>query len=177
MKKLLVVVDYQNDFVDGALGFVGAEKLDEGIYEKVKEYIAHGDYIAYTMDTHLDDYLETREGKALPIPHCIIGTDGWQLYGNTGKLLSLTKNAIALQKYTFGVSPEIMADLTMHDIEEIEICGLVTNMCVISNVAVFQAKFPNAQITVDASLCDSFDKELHMETLHVLKGMQVNVIG
>lgn len=177
-KRILVVVDYQNDFVDGALGFPGAEKLDAKIVKRIREYLDKGDSVFYTMDTHTNDYLNTREGKQLPIPHCIPGHQGWELYGEVGKLLKDGVNAIMLKKATFGVSPEVMnSDLFKFNepVESIELCGLVTNMCVVSNAVVFQAKFPNAQIIVDSDLCDSFDKDLHNKTLDVLRGMQVEV--
>lgn len=184
MKKLLVVVDYQKDFVDGALGFKGAENLDEKIVNKIHQYLNNGGDVFYTMDTHTENYLDTREGKQLPIPHCIFGTDGWELYGKTGETLKDGVNAIMIKKNTFGVSPFVMNSAVMgykgaegNDIvESVEFVGLVTNMCVISNVAVFQARFPNAQMIVDSKLVDSFDKEMHNATLAVLKSMQVEVI-
>lgn len=177
--RILVVVDYQNDFVDGALGFPGAEKLDEKIVSRIKEYLDNGDTVFYTMDTHTNDYLNTREGKQLPVPHCIIGTKGWELYGKVGETLKDGVNAVMLKKSTFGVSPSVMDSELFNfkdDVESVELCGLVTNMCVVSNAVVFQAKFPNAQIIVDSNLCDSFDRSLHEQTLNVLKGMQVKVI-
>ncbi|MDL2261158.1 isochorismatase family protein [Methanimicrococcus sp. OttesenSCG-928-J09] len=192
MKKMLVVVDYQKDFVDGSIGFPGAELLDEGIANKVKQAAESGDsVIVYTMDTHSQDYLNTREGKALPVPHTIIETPGWDLYGKTGDAIQKAKKSkvkaktdanvlvYELCKTTFGVSPEKMLDLFQKagtDIEIIEMVGLVTNMCVLSNVCVFQAAWPNAQIIVDSSLCASFDPELHQKTLDVLEGMQVKVV-
>lgn len=84
-KRLLIVVDYQKDFVDGVLGFEGAKNLDSGILELVKQYIENGDSVIFTMDTHNDEYMETMEGQKLPVPHCINGTEGWELYGETGK--------------------------------------------------------------------------------------------
>ncbi len=178
MKKILVVVDYQNDFVNGALGFPGAELLDEKIVKKIKEYAENNGTVIYTMDTHGKDYLNTREGKQLPIEHCIYGTEGWELYGETKKVLE-SLNALELKKSTFGVSPALMNSdnfLFCHNVESVEFVGLVTNMCVISNVAVFQARFPNAQMIVDPNLCDSFDKSLHDKTIDVLRGMQVKII-
>lgn len=180
MYKLLVVVDYQKDFVDGSLGFAGAEKLDGKIVDKINEYLSDKDgLIFYTMDTHLENYLDTREGKQLPVPHCIFGTDGWNLYGKVGETLKDGMNSFMIKKATFGVSPEDMNShlLPFSDkVESVEFVGLVTNMCVVSNVAVFQAKYPNAQMIVNGNLCDSFSKELHDKTLDVLEGMQVKVV-
>ena len=179
MKKLLVVVDYQKDFVDGVLGFAGAENLDKKIVEKVNQYLTDGCTVFYTMDTHTENYLNTREGKQLPVPHCILGTEGWELYGETGKLLKDGVNAYMLKKQTFGVSPfDMTSELLKFDeeVESIEIVGLVTNMCDISVAVTFQARFPNAQIIVHADLVDSFDKELHNKALDVMEGMQMKVI-
>ena len=177
--KILVVVDYQKDFVDGALGFPGAENLDEKIVNKIQEYLNNGDEVFYTMDTHRNDYLDTREGKMLPVPHCIFGTDGWELYGKTGELLKDGVNSIMIKKSTFGVNPMDMTSEIFNfkeDVESVEFVGLVTNMCVISNVAVFQARFPNAQMIVDPTLCDSFDKEMHQKAIDVMRSMQVKII-
>lgn len=179
-RKMLVVVDYQNDFVDGALGFPGAEQLDHRIAELVRSYQAAGDVIVATMDTHPKSYLQTREGRALPIEHCIRGSDGHQLYGETGKALSSlpAENILVLTKGTFGVSPgDMCVFVGRHpDVEEILFVGLVTNMCVIANVCCFQAMFPEAQMVVDGTLCASFDSSLHEKALDIMEGMQVKVI-
>jgi len=179
MSKLLVVVDYQKDFVDGALGFPGAENLDDGILALVKEYVDAGDSVLFTQDTHDENYLQSREGKALPIEHCILGTEGHQIYGKTGHFARhcTRGNLYRTNKFTFGVSPEVFVGMQqLHmDFTEITIVGLVTNMCVISNIACFQAAYPNAQMIVESSLVDSFDKELHQKALDVMRGMQVIV--
>lgn len=175
--KLLVVVDYQNDFVDGALGFEGADKIDKGIASKVRDY-GKGN-VFYTLDTHNSRYLDSREGKALPVEHCIIGSKGWEVYGETANALNDVE-AVRIIKKVFGIAPWKMLDDEFpanNEVEAIELVGLVTNMCVISNAVIFQARYPNAQIIVDASLCDSFDKELHEKALDVLEGMQVKVIN
>ena len=185
-KRVLVVVDYQKDFVDGALGFPGADKLDKKILERIKEYYRNGEIVVFTFDTHHKNYLKTREGIQLPVPHCIKGTEGWELYGSTGGFYDFykkEKNMIAIEKDTFGISPYSLVGNSKFNnavddanIVSVELCGLVTNMCVISNVVTMQARFPNAQIIVNSHLCDSFDKILHEKTLDVLEGMQVKVI-
>lgn len=177
MKRLLVVVDYQKDFVDGSLGFEGAELLDKKIVDKIMEYSKNGGVIAHTMDTHKDNYLETREGKMLPIKHCIVGTEGWDLYGETNETIK-SISSIPLTKTTFGISPNDIVTLmsVIGHVESIELVGLVTNMCIISNVAVFQAAYPEAQIIVNPMLCDSFNKELHEKTIDVLRGLQVEIV-
>ena len=173
MKKCLIVVDFQNDFVDGALGFNGAEKLDQIIENKIKDYLINNQDILYTLDTHYDNYLETQEGKRLPIIHCIDNTKGHEVYGNTGKYLKDAKKVF--KKNTFG-SLELGNFLKDKDYDEIEIAGLVTNMCVISNAIIAKSALPEARIVVDKNASLSFDKDLHNKTLDVLKGMQVDII-
>lgn len=172
----LFVIDYQNDFVDGALGFPGAEKLDSAIAARVREYGPVR--VFYTLDTHFDDYLTTREGRLLPVPHCIRGTHGWQNYGETARALEEV-GAVAIEKRTFGMDvadPAVLAKLPA-EAERIELCGLVSNICVVSNAAVLQGHYPNARVAVDAGLTDSFDKALHEKTLDVLAGLQVEILG
>lgn len=178
MSKLLIVVDYQNDFVDGALGFKKAETLEEGIYNKAKEYLNNNDKVLFTYDTHFDNYLETREGINLPVKHCIKETKGHELYGKINEFTK-EKNTIHIDKQAFGISPKDMVDLAsrLGNITDIEIVGVVTNMCVISNVVTFQAQYINANIVVDASLCASFDEKLHEAALDVVESLQVKVIN
>jgi nicotinamidase-related amidase len=179
MKKLLVVIDYQNDFVDGALGFKKAETLEDGIYNKIKSYLNNGHKVVFTYDTHYDNYLETREGKNLPVVHCIINTRGHELYGKI-KDFKYIKNTFHYNKKGFGIAPQTMIKLSEEvgsDIEEIEIVGVVTNICVISNVVTLQANYRNANIIVDASLCASFDEGLHDKALDVIESLQVKVIN
>ena len=175
MKKILVVIDYQNDFVDGALGFDGAEKLDEPIAEKIRSY-GKGN-VFYTLDTHYDNYLETREGKNLPVVHCIKNTPGWDVYGKTKQALN-DVSAVGFCKDSFGLYiTDDVNDKLPESVNEIEFVGLVSNICVISNAVVFQTRYPEAKIIVDAALTDSFDKKLNESVLDVLEGLQVKVIN
>lgn len=174
MNRILVVVDYQADFVDGALGFKGAELLDEPISQKIREY-GEG-HVFYTLDTHFSDYLSTREGKNLPIEHCIKGTPGWLPYGKTADALKAV-NAVALEKRSFGLDisdPSINAILPER-VDEIELVGLVSSICVISNAVIFQTKYPEARVTVCSKLTAGADEELHAAALKVMAGFQVNV--
>ena len=177
--KMLVVVDYQKDFVDGSLGFPGAELLDAGIAAKIRAYSKNGDAIVQTMDTHHPDYLTTREGKHLPVLHCIEGSEGWQTYGETAKALE-EAGYMRIDKATFPVHPsqmmELMAWLEGEEVTEIEFVGLVSNICVISNLCVFQGAFPNAQMLVDKNLIASFDAKTHGAVLEVMAGLQVNFL-
>lgn len=184
MSKVLLVVDYQNDFVSGALGFKDAEKLEDGITEKIKEYASNCDYVICTMDTHGSNYLSTQEGRNLPIEHCIKGTKGWEMYGKTKKA-AYEAAAIIVEKETFGAN-QLFSDLTRVDnlerkisnkgILEVEVCGVVTNMCVISNAVIAKAALPEAKITILSDLCSSFDLEMHKQALNVMSSMQMEVI-
>lgn len=178
MKKLLVVVDYQKDFVNGALGFKKAETLEEGIYNKVKKYLNNGDKVLFTYDTHFENYLETREGKSLPVPHCYINTEGHELYGRLKEFVGV-KNTFHYNKSAFGIAPKDMLKIVSEigeDLDEIELVGVVTNMCVISNVVTFQSQYINANLVVDGTLCASFDDSLHDKALDVIEALSVKVI-
>ena len=176
MERYLFVIDYQNDFVDGALGFPGAELLDEKIAAKVRAY--GKDHVLFTRDTHFENYLTTREGKNLPVEHCIKGSHGWQVYGETAKALEEV-GAKAIDKLVFGmdVSDPAVAAVLPESADEIELVGLVSNICVVSNAVVLQSKYPEATMIVDAACTDSFDKGLHEKVLDVLSGFQVKVIN
>ena len=176
MNSYLFVIDYQNDFVDGALGFPGAEKLDEKIAAKVRAY-GKGK-VLFTRDTHFENYMDTREGKNLPVPHCIRGSFGWEVYGETARALNEVE-ARAIDKLVFGmdVTDPATAAVLPEAADEIELVGLVSNICVVSNAVVLQSKYPEATIIVDAQCTDSFDKALHEKVLDVLGGFQVKVIN
>ena len=176
MERYLFVIDYQNDFVDGALGFPGAEKLDEKIAAKVREY-GEGK-VLFTRDTHFENYPDTREGRNLPVVHCIKGTKGWEVYGETAKALDEVK-AKAIDKLVFGmdVTDPATAAVLPESADEIELVGLVSNICVVSNAVVLQSKYPEATIIVDASCTDSFDKDLNAKVLDVLAGFQVKIVN
>ena len=176
MERYLFVIDYQNDFVDGALGFPGAEKLDGPIAAKIRAY--GPGRVLFTRDTHFENYMDTREGKNLPVPHCIKGSHGWQVYGETAKALEEV-GAKPIDKLVFGmdVTDAATAAVLPDNADEIELVGLVSNICVVSNAVVLQSKYPEATIIVDAACTDSFDKSLHEKVLDVLSGFQVRVTG
>ena len=176
MNRYLFVIDYQKDFVDGALGFPGAELLDEKIARKVLEY-GKG-RVLFTRDTHFENYLQTREGKNLPVVHCIKDTPGWEVYGQTAQAL-VEVEAKAIDKLVFGmdVTDPATAAVLPEAADEIELVGLVSNICVVSNAVVLQSKYPEATIIVDAGCTDSFDKSLHEKVLDVLSGFQVKIIN
>lgn len=173
MKKLLIVVDYQNDFVTGALGFEGARRIEEAVCRKIEGYLAQGCEVVYTMDTHGEDYAQTQEGRKLPVPHCIQGHNGWELYGKTAALL---KGRREFKKAAFG-SLELAKWLEGKAYDSVELCGVVTNICVLSNAVLCKAALPEAEIVVDAACVAGADEELNRATFTVLRGLQVNVLG
>ncbi len=182
MRKLLAVIDYQNDFVDGALGFAKAKTIDKGIAKLVQEYLASGDMLLFTYDTHGGNYRETREGQALPVEHCIKGSEGHRLYGETQSVFCetcITHHLFEIEKNSFGVPPAALAKVAekIGDISEILVVGLVTNMCVIANATMLQAQWPEAQVVIDASLCASGDDTLHEKALDVMESLQMRIIN
>lgn len=176
MKKLLIVVDFQNDFVNGSLGFPGAETLEKPIAEKIRQYRALGEngQIIFTMDTHDRHYKDTVEGKNLPIAHCLAGEDGWQLYGEVADLKAPTD--MVFSKPTFG-SLELAEYLRdrKDEYESVEFVGLVSNICVISNIAVVKAAMPEVPQLVDEACVGSHDPALQQAALQVMESIHVQV--
>lgn len=172
MKELLIVVDYQKDFVDGALGFPGAETLDGPIAARIAACRASGGDVVFTMDTHGTDYSATMEGKKLPAAHCLKDTPGWQLYGQVGA--SLQSGEPVFEKNTFP-SLDLADWLRERNYDSVELCGLVSHICVLSNAVMVKAALPNAAITVDARLTASYDPDLHQKALDVLEGIHITV--
>ena len=184
MKRLLVVVDYQNDFVDGALGFDGAELLEEPIAAKINEYRESGDLVSFTLDTHHKDYLDTQEGRNLPIPHCLEGSEGHGLYGKIADLVRDSDDVFL--KPTFG-STELFIRLAKaqavakgagcQPFSSIEFVGLVSNMCVLSNAVMARAACPDVPIIVDAACTAAPDPDMNEKALDILEGLQIQVIN
>lgn len=171
--KALIVVDYQNDFVNGSLGFAGAELLEPIIIGKIEEYRKDGGRIIFTFDTHGEDYLDTAEGKKLPVKHCIKGTKGHDLYGGVAECLC--DDDVVITKGTFG-SMDLAVFLAGEKYTEIELCGLVTDICVVSNAIIAKAALPESRVIVDSKACASFDNEKHKAALEVMKSVQIDVI-
>lgn len=184
MKRLLVVVDYQKDFVDGSLGFEGAADLESRIAEKIVSYRATGDAVVFTLDTHHRDYLNTQEGKNLPIEHCIDGTPGHELYGEIA--LMVRDSDSIFKKPSFGsvelferlrASQRTADSLGSQPFASIELVGLVSNICVLSNAVLAKAACPEVPVIVDASCTASGDAKLHQAALDVMEGLQIQVIN
>jgi nicotinamidase-related amidase len=173
MKKALVVVDMQNDFVCGSLGSAQALAIVDNVRAKIADFNRRGDYIYFTRDTHQSDYHNTQEGKNLPVEHCIAGTEGWRIYGG---LDDVCGDAVYVDKPSFGwigwretIGP--IAD----ELDEIELCGLCTDICVVSNALIIKAQFPELKITVDARCCAGITNESHEAALLTMKMCQINI--
>lgn len=171
--KALIVVDYQVDFVCGALGFEGAEKLEPVILNKIEQCRKDGGQVIFTLDTHGEDYLSTAEGKKLPIVHCVDGTEGHKLYDKVAD--AVQDGDIVIKKPSFG-SMELADLLKKCGFDEVELCGLVTDICVLSNAVIAKAALPEAKIVVDGSACGTADPEAHERALGSMRGVQIDVI-
>ena len=172
MKKLLIVVDYQVDFVNGSLGFPKAMEIEEGIVDKVIEFENDGCDVIFTLDTHYEDYMNTVEGQNLPIAHCIKGTKGHELYGEVKNLSLIHK---VFEKETFG-SSKLFDYLKENNYDEVYLCGVVTNICVISNAIVVKSALPNAKITIYKDLVASNDPVMENYSFEIMKNLHMNVI-
>ncbi|MGN0664044.1 MAG: cysteine hydrolase family protein [Negativibacillus sp.] len=172
MKKCLIVVDYQKDFVDGALGFPKAQALDERIAAKIAEYRAEKGDVIFTMDTHEENYLETQEGRKLPVPHCIRGTAGWQLYGKTAA--AFQQGDLLIEKPSFP-SYELGAVLREKGYDAVELAGVVTDICVLSNAVIAKAALPEAEICIDAACTAAVSEEMRQKTFDVMGSLQIEV--
>ena len=174
MKQCLIVVDYQNDFVTGSLGFPEAAELEERIAQKIREYRDRGDEVMFTFDTHNSTYLLSREGRFLPVPHSIGGTEGHKLYGKVGEMA--TDDDWCFIKYTFG-SDALYDFLKQNAFSKIELVGVVTNICVISNAVLVRTAQPETDVTVDASCCASNDPILGEKALDVMESLHIVITG
>lgn len=167
--KYLIVVDMQVDFITGSLGSELATAIVPNVVEKVKNFDGK---VIFTRDTHFENYMNTQEGKNLPVPHCIKGSDGWQI---CEELISYAD--IVIDKVTFGSIelPELVKSFG-EPIEKIELCGLCTDICVISNAFVLKAAFPEVPIAVNSSCCAGVSVESHNNALCAMKAVQIEII-
>ena len=175
MKKVLVVVDMQNDFVDGALGTKEAVSIVENVVNRIENF--DGKILA-TLDTHENNYMDTAEGKKLPVPHCIRMTNGWLL--NEKVMMALSdKDYKTIEKKTFESTRLVneIRKIKGNDDLEIEFVGLCTDICVVSNVLLLKAYFPEVKMTVDANCCAGVTPEAHNAALVTMKSCQIDVIG
>ena len=177
MPKLLVVVDMQNDFIDGSLGTPEAVAIVPAVIAKIKEYQASQSLIIFTQDTHFENYSETLEGRNLPVLHCIKGTKGWQL---CPEILALAKghNYKIYEKLTFGSSEygKDLMDGIYDQVTEIQLIGLCTDICVISNVLITKAFLPEVPVSVDSACCAGVTPASHQNALEAMKMCQVQIL-
>ena len=172
--KLLVIVDYQNDYVIGALGYPEAKALEAPILRKIQSYLLNEDEVVFILDTHASDYLYTEEGRRLPIPHCIKGTEGHDLYGKAARIAKFA--SAVFEKGTFGC--ESLSDYIKDgEYDAIELCGPDLNCGVLANAIIAKTAAPYAQITADAECCRCFDPELNEKTLDVMESLHIHITG
>lgn len=181
MEKILVVIDMQNDFINGALGTKEAESIVPQVEAKIKQYQQEGAKIYFTKDTHAEDYLQTQEGKNLPVEHCIKGTMGWELHPSIGLLATEvgTEEGI-FEKNVFGskqLAETIRATIADEKEVVIELVGLCTDICVIANAMVLKTYMSEAKIQVDAACCAGVTPESHSNALDAMAMCQITVIN
>ena len=170
--KILVVVDMQNDFIYGSLGSLLTQNIVDNVVAKVAEYKANGDIILYTRDTHHKYYLDTPEGKKLPVEHCIRGTEGWEIIPELDPKDSDGKCDI-IDKPIFG-SVDLMD--YFDDEDEIEFCGVCTDICVVSNALMAKSFYPDAKISVDPKCCAGTSINNHLSAIDVMRSCQIDII-
>jgi len=166
MSKTLIVIDMQKDFVDGSLGTAEAVAILENVKKKIEEYKQRGDEIIFTRDTHGEDYMNSNEGKHLPVVHCVEGTPGWEIYEGL-----YTEGSDIINKPTFGYTG--WGD---YSFEEVELIGLCTDICVISNALIIKALFPEIRVSVDSSCCAGVTPAKHEAALETMRSCQVEVL-
>jgi len=173
MRKILIVIDMQNDFIDAALGTQEAVAIVDRVKEKIASWPEEN--VIATMDTHSENYMNSQEGRYLPVPHCIKGSDGWKIRPDIAELL---KNARIYEKPTFG-SLEMANDLkclSQQEEIELELIGLCTDICVVSNALLLKAAMPEVKISVDAACCAGVTPEKHEAALETMRSCQIQVI-
>lgn len=173
MKKLLIVVDYQNDFVTGTLGFDRASLIEDYIVSTINLFLSNNDDVIFTKDTHHENYLSTCEGESIPVKHCIKGSVGHDLYG---KIINYEGKGYVIEKNTFP-SKELCHYLMNKTYTEITLIGVVTNICVLSNAIIAKAALPEAKIIIDARGCASNDVDLERKAYDVARGLTFEVIN
>ena len=174
MKQFLVVVDMQKDFVDGSLGSKEAVAIVPAVVEKIRSFEGE---VFVTYDTHFEDYLDSAEGKKLPVPHCIYGTPGWELDAAVGEVVEEIPH-YKVQKYTFGSTtlPHLMTEVADGEDFSVELIGLCTDICVASNALLLKAAFPETDFIVHADCCAGVTPEKHLAALETMRSCQITVV-
>lgn len=167
MKRTLIVVDMQKDFIDGALGTNEAQAILPAVRAKIQSYRSRGDEIIFTRDTHGEDYLSTPEGKKLPVTHCVKGTPGWEIAEDL-----MVPGDVCIDKPTFGYT-----GWGQFQLESVELVGLCTDICVVSNALILKALFPEAELSVDSRCCAGVTPESHQAALTTMQMCQINILS
>lgn len=167
MRRTLIVVDMQNDFIDMALGTKEAVAIVPAVKEKIRQYAENGERIIYTRDTHGENYLETPEGKKLPVVHCVRGTQGWQIADGL-----YVEGSKIIDKPNFG-----WPNWDQEQLEEVELVGLCTDICVVSNALIIKATFPDAKVSVDSACCAGVTPASHEAALTTMAMCQIDITG
>lgn len=174
MKHFLVVVDMQTDFIDGALGTPEAVAIQPAVLQKIHSF--RGEIFA-TLDTHGENYLQTAEGRHLPVTHCVKGTPGWALASEIAAALQ-ERAAVLVEKPTFGslVLPQLIEDAAGGDDFDVTVIGLCTDICVVSNALLLKGRFHEKEVYVDAACCAGVSPEKHEAALEVMRSCQINIL-
>ncbi len=173
MRKLLIVVDMQNDFIDGSLGTAEAQAIVQNVKKKIASYPVED--VIYTLDTHEEDYLQTQEGRNLPVEHCIRGTEGWKL---SPELEDMLRGAKCYEKATFGSGAlaDDLWNMAYNEDFSVELVGLCTDICVVSNALLLKSVIPEVEISVDSSCCAGVTPEAHEAALATMRSCQIKVV-
>lgn len=174
MKKVLVVVDMQNDFITGVLGNEACRAVVPRVVERVQEAVNDRTDLIFSQDTHQENYLLTQEGRKLPVFHCIQNTDGWKIIPELAE--TAEKKGILFIKETFG-SRDIAEYIRAHGYEEVELIGVCTDICVISNAMTIKAFVPEAEISVNAACCAGVTPQSHQTAIEAMRACQINITG
>lgn len=169
--KVLCVIDMQNDFITGALGTKEAQAIVDKVAEKIESYRQNGDKVIFTRDIHGEDYMSTSEGRNLPVPHCIKGSDGWQI---SDKLSTLSSEIV--DKPSFGSLELAELVASFEGVTSVELIGLCTDICVISNAMILKAKMPEIRLCVDSRCCAGVTPESHENALKAMKMCQIEIL-
>lgn len=177
----LIVIDMQNDYVDGVMAPAGAEDIKEKVLKKIKDYSVHGESpIIFTQDTHFKTtYPKTREGRTNPVEHCIKHSNGWDLIPEIEEMLpGIYHETISKHGFgSIGLAEDLFDDFMVNDLRSIEIIGIYTDICVIANALTIRTRAPEIEIFVDASCCAGTDPERHAAALEVMKSCQINIVN
>lgn len=169
--KILCVIDMQNDFIDGALGTNEAVAITDNVAKKIELYRKNGDRVIFTRDTHYDNYMQTQEGRNLPVPHCIKDTDGWQISSKFA-----VGDSLIIDKPTFGSVQLSEYIAGLEGVDEVELIGLCTDICVISNAMLIKARLPEVRVSVDSACCAGVTPESHSNALSAMKMCQIEIL-